>query len=66
MSKQPETPESEERGWPLLGVKMPTELKEKIQQVAQMDGRTMSGWARRVLEKAVETVIEASNNKKEP
>jgi predicted DNA-binding protein len=40
---------------------MPPELKEKIQQVAEMDGRTMSGWARHVLEKAAEMVIDASN-----
>jgi predicted DNA-binding protein len=42
---------------------MPPELKEKIQAVAQMDGRTMSGWARHVLEKAAEGIItEAKQN----
>jgi len=60
MSKQPLTQENEEHRWPLLGVKMPPELKEKIHLVAQMDGRTMSGWARHVLEKAAELIIETS------
>jgi hypothetical protein len=63
MSKPPEQQENEENRWPLLGVKMPPELKEKIQAVAQMDGRTMSGWARHVLEKADEGIItEAKQN----
>jgi len=60
MSKPPESQENEEHRWPLLGVKMPPELKEKIHLVSQMDGRTMSGWARHVLEKAAEVIIAAS------
>ena len=61
MSKIPKPEDDEESRWILMGVKMPRELKEKIQQVAEMDGRTMSGWARHVLEKAAEMIIEASN-----
>jgi hypothetical protein len=60
MSKPPESQENEEHRWPLLGVKMPPELKEKIQTVAQMDGRTMSGWSRHVLEKAAESILNAA------
>jgi hypothetical protein len=65
VSKIQKPEDDEESRWPLMGVKMPRELKEKIQLVAEMDGRTMSGWARHVLEKAAETIIEASN-KNEP
>jgi hypothetical protein len=48
---------TEAQGYALIMVRMSTELKKKLEELAKADGRKVSSMARRVLEEWADTVI---------
>ena len=57
MAETNEEKEYEEKeGGAMIGFMVPQAMKAKLDAVAKADGRTMSGWIRKALQDALETL----------